>query len=174
MTPQTPLPVPRVVVMGVSGAGKSTVGPPLAAALGVPFADGDAFHPPANVAKMAAGTPLTDEDRWPWLAAIAAWLAGQEAGGVVACSALRRAYRDRLREACAGVRFVHLAGERSLIGTRLASRAGHFMPASLLESQFATLEDPAGEPDVVQLSVAPAPEEIVRAAVAALRGGPGW
>ncbi|MBW8269451.1 gluconokinase [Caldovatus sp. SYSU G05006] len=157
--------------MGVSGAGKSTVGPLLAAALGVPFADGDAFHPPANVAKMAAGTPLSDEDRWPWLAAIGAWLAAQEAtGAVVACSALRRAYRDRLRQACPGLRFVHLAGARALIAKRLAARAGHFMPAGLLESQFATLEDPAGEPDVIPLSVVPPPEEIVRAAVAALGG----
>lgn len=163
---------PRIVVMGVAGAGKSTVGPLLAVALGVPFADGDAFHPPANVAKMAAGTPLTDEDRWPWLAAIGAWLAAREgAGAVVACSALRRAYRDRLREACPGLRFVHLAGERALIGARLAARAGHFMPAGLLDSQFATLEDPAGEPDVIAVSVAPAPEEIVRAVLGAIRGG---
>lgn len=160
---------PRIVVMGVAGAGKSTVGPLLAVALGVPFADGDAFHPPANVAKMAAGTPLTDEDRWPWLAAIGAWLAAQEgAGAVVACSALRRAYRDRLREACPGLRFVHLAGERALIGARLAARAGHFMPAGLLDSQFATLEDPAGEPDVIAVSVAPAPGLIVREVLAAL------
>jgi gluconokinase len=165
-------PRPLLVVMGVSGAGKSTVGPLLAAALGVPFADGDAFHPPANVAKMSAGTPLTDEDRWPWLAAIAGWLGAREAaGGVVACSALRRAYRDRLRVGAAGLRFVHLAGDRALIGARQAARPGHFMPASLIDSQFAALEDPAGEADVVTVSVVPPPEAVVRAVLAALGGG---
>jgi gluconokinase len=160
--------------MGVSGAGKSTVGPLLAAALGVPFADGDAFHPPANVAKMSAGTPLTDEDRWPWLAAIAGWLGTRgTAGGVVACSALRRAYRDRLRTGAAGLRFVHLAGDRALIGARQAARPGHFMPASLIDSQFAALEDPAGEADVIAVSVVPPPEAVVRAVLDALGGREG-
>ncbi len=163
----------RIVVMGVSGAGKSTVGPLLAAALGLPFADGDAFHPPPNLAKMAAGTPLTDADRWPWLAAIAAWLAAQERGAVVACSALRRAYRDRLRAGAPGVRFVHLAGDRALIAARQAARPGHFMPASLLESQFATLEPPAAEEgDVVTVAIAAAPGVVAEAALAALRAPP--
>jgi gluconokinase len=165
---------PLLVVMGVSGTGKSTVGPLLAAALGVPFADGDAFHPPANVAKMSAGTPLTDEDRWPWLAAIAGWLGTRgAAGGVVACSTLRRAYRDRLRTGAAGLRFVHLAGDRALIGARQAARPGHFMPASLIDSQFAALEDPAGEADVIAVSVVPPPEAVVRAVLDALGGREG-
>jgi gluconokinase len=161
----------RIVVMGVSGAGKSTVGALLAERLGAAFADGDAFHPPANVATMAAGTPLTDEDRWPWLDAIGAWLAGRAAAGegaVVACSALRRAYRDRLRAACPGVRFVFLRGDMTLIGPRQAARRGHYMPASLLASQFATLEEPGPEEDALTVTVEPAPDAIAEAVVAAL------
>lgn len=161
----------RVVVMGVSGAGKSTVGARLAARLGLPFADADDFHPPANVAKMSAGTPLTDADRWPWLDAIGAHLAASRHGAVVTCSALRRAYRDRLRAACPGVRFVHLAGARAVIAARQAARRDHFMPPALLDSQFATLEPPgADEADVVALDVSDAPEAVARAAHAALAG----
>ncbi|HEV7627524.1 MAG TPA: gluconokinase, partial [Streptomyces sp.] len=128
--------------MGVSGCGKSTVGALLAERLGVPYAEADSFHPPANVEKMSAGTPLDDEDRGPWLDAIAVWLAEHAAlgGGVVSCSALRRRYRDRLRESGAQIFFLHLEGSEALIEQRLAGRKGHFMPRSLLRSQFAALE----------------------------------
>lgn len=143
-----------VVVMGVSGCGKSTVGKRLAAELGWEFLDADDYHPPANVAKMARGEPLTDADRAPWLTALAGALAARLAEGrgvVLACSALKRAYRDRLREAGAGVRFVYLRCDRELIHQRVAARGSHFFPAALVESQFATLEEPdtAVERDVV-------------------------
>jgi gluconokinase len=132
---------PLVVVMGVSGSGKTTVGAALAQRLGVPFADADDFHPPENVAKMSAGVPLDDDDRRPWLETIAAWLAAhEEGGGVASCSALRRAYRDILTSAAPGVVFVHLHGSRDVVAARVAGRPGHFMPAALVESQFATLE----------------------------------
>jgi gluconokinase len=132
---------PLLAVMGVSGSGKTTVGAALAQRLGVPFADADDFHPPANVAKMSAGIPLDDADRWPWLRIIGEWLAEHATGGgLVSCSALRRAYRDVLREAAPQVRFVHLHGSREVIARRVAGRPGHFMPASLVDSQFATLE----------------------------------
>jgi gluconokinase len=133
-----------VVVMGVSGSGKSTVGAALAQRLGVPFADADDLHPEANIAKMAAGHPLDDEDRRPWLERIGRWLAEHADGGVVSCSALKHAYRDQLREHRPDTTFVHLAGSREVIARRQASRPGHFMPASLLDSQFATLE-PLGD-----------------------------
>ena len=130
-----------IVVMGVSGSGKSTVGAALAQRLRVPFADADDFHPPANIAKMTAGEPLNDDDRYPWLEAIGEWLAKHCGdGGVMSCSALKRTYRDQLRRHCEGVEFLHLAGTPEVIGRRQASRPGHFMPASLLVSQFATLE----------------------------------
>lgn len=139
-----------VVVMGVTGCGKSTVGAALARRLGWRFLDADDFHPPANVAKMAAGVPLTDDDRWPWLDRLAAELRAIEAGGghvVLACSALRELYRSRI--AAAGeVRFVHLRGDLRTIAARLATRKHRYMPASLLESQFATLEPPADAIDV--------------------------
>jgi gluconokinase len=130
-----------IVVMGVSGSGKSTVGAALAQRLRVPFADADDFHPPANVAKMTAGQPLDDDDRYPWLEAIGEWLSRHCGdGGVMSCSALRRKYRDQLRRHCLDVEFMHLSGTPEIIGKRQASRPGHFMPASLLASQFATLE----------------------------------
>lgn len=129
-----------VVVMGVSGSGKSTVGVALAQRLGVPFVDADTLHPPANIAKMAAGEPLDDDDRRPWLDMVGEWLAGHRDGGVVSCSALKRKYRDQLRVHCPQVEFLHLAGSSALIGGRLAARTGHFMPAALLRSQFAALE----------------------------------
>jgi gluconokinase len=129
-----------IVVMGVSGSGKSTVGAALAQRLRVPFADADDFHPPANIAKMTAGEALNDDDRYPWLEAIGEWLAGHREGGVMSCSALKRKYRDQLRNHCADVEFLHLSGAPDTIGKRQASRPGHFMPASLLESQFRTLE----------------------------------
>jgi gluconokinase len=150
----------RYVVMGVAGSGKSTVGALLAARLGVPFADGDAFHPPANRAKMAAGTPLTDADRAPWLDAIAAWL---DAHGrcVVACSALRRAYRDRLRRP--DVCFVYLHGSRELLASRIAARTAHFFPPKLLDSQLADLEPPAPDENAITVSIELPPEAIVEA-----------
>ena len=130
-----------VVAMGVSGSGKSTVGAALAQRLRVPFADADDFHPPANIAKMTAGEALDDTDRQPWLEAIGEWLqAHRESGGVMSCSALKRKYRDQLRQHTADVEFLHLHGTREVIARRQASRPGHFMPASLLDSQFAILE----------------------------------
>ena len=127
--------------MGVSGSGKSTVGAALAQRLRVPFADADDFHPEANVAKMSAGHALNDEDRHPWLDAIGDWLANHcGEGGVMSCSALKRKYRDQLRKHCPQVRFLHLSGSPEVIGRRQASRPGHFRPASLLTSQFDTLE----------------------------------
>jgi gluconokinase len=131
--------VDSVVVMGVSGSGKTTVGMALAARLGVPFTDGDDLHPAANLRKMTDGVPLTDADRWPWLDAVGAVLA--EGAHVVACSALRRAYRDRLRAAAPDLRVVHLEVPREVLEERMTHRA-HFMPVALLDSQLATLEPP--------------------------------
>lgn len=131
---------PLLVVMGVSGSGKSTVGAAVAQRLRVPFADADDFHPPANIEKMSAGIPLEDEDRAPWLDAIGEWLAAHPDGAVMSCSALRHRYRDRLRIHAPRVSFLHLAGTPEVIAARMAGRPGHFMPASLLASQFATLE----------------------------------
>ncbi|WP_137177455.1 gluconokinase [Roseomonas sp. AR75] len=160
----------QVVVMGVTGAGKSTVGTKLAERLGVPFRDADDFHPPSNIAKMSAGQPLTDDDRWPWLDAIGAHLAAHRAAGcVVTCSALKRAYRDRLRTAAPGLRFVHLHGDVALVAARQAARQGHFMPASLVPSQFATLETPTPDEGVITLDVAATPDALVAEAIAALR-----
>lgn len=132
---------PLLVVMGVSGSGKSTVGAALAQRLGVPFEDADDLHPPANIAKMSAGIPLDDGDRRPWLETIGEWLAAHDGqGGVISCSALKRSYRDQLRAHAARAVFVHLHGTREVIARRQAARPGHFMPASLLDSQFDTLE----------------------------------
>ncbi|MFP5311484.1 MAG: gluconokinase [Actinomycetes bacterium] len=131
----------RVVVMGVSGCGKTTVGGLVARALGVPFLDGDSLHPPENVAKMESGTPLTDQDRWPWLALVGRELASAGDGGlVVACSALRRSYRDAIRDQAPDAIFLHLSGSKDVLSRRLKGRSGHFMPPALLESQLATLE----------------------------------
>src|SRR4051812_32701455 len=130
-----------IVVMGVSGSGKSPVGAALAQRLRVPFADADDFPPPANIQKMTAGQPLNDDDRYPWLEAIGEWLRLRcQDGGVMSCSALKLKYRDQLRRHCPGVIFLHLAGSPEVIGRRQASRPGHFMPASLVASQFQTLE----------------------------------
>ncbi|WP_455358084.1 gluconokinase [Streptomyces sp. SYSU K21746] len=159
-----------IVVMGVAGTGKTTIGPLLAEALGVPYAEGDDFHPPANIARMRAGIPLDDEDRGPWLDAIGAWARSRAGrGGVVSSSALKRMYRDRLRAAAPDAVFLHLTGARELIERRMAERKGHFMPTALLDSQYAALqplqEDEAG----VAVDVAGTPESITRRAVAALR-----
>jgi gluconokinase len=128
-----------VVVMGVTGSGKSTVGEALAQRLGVPFADADDFHSPENVAKMRGGVPLDDTDREPWLRAIGRWLA-ERSDGVVTCSALKRRYRDILREEAPDVTFLHLDGDKETVRQRVAGRAGHFMPESLVQSQFDALE----------------------------------
>ncbi|WP_393056220.1 gluconokinase [Streptomyces sp. LN549] len=159
-----------VVVMGVAGTGKTTIGPLLATALGVPYAEGDDFHPAANIAKMSAGTPLDDADRWPWLDAIGQWAHGRAGlGGVVSSSALKRAYRDRLRSEAPGAVFLHLSGDRSLIEERMAGRKGHFMPTALLDSQFATLQPLEDDEAGVAVDVSGSPEEITQRAVAALR-----
>ncbi|TCO58687.1 gluconokinase [Actinocrispum wychmicini] len=157
-----------IVVMGVSGSGKTTVGKELAARLDVEYAEADEFHPPANIAKMSAGHPLTDEDRWPWLRAIAQWIgAHEESGGVVTCSALKRPYRDLLRTG-GPVYFVHLTGSHDVIAARLAGRQEHFMPAALLDSQIADLE-PLGpdEPGIV-LDIDTTPDVLVAAAFRAV------
>ncbi len=154
-----------VIVMGVAGSGKSTVGAALAARLGWEFRDADGFHPPANIAKMKAGTPLTDEDRWPWLNAIRSHMDAENAAGrsgVIACSALRESYRDVLGRGLPWVLFSHLAGSKELIASRMQARAGHFMPVALLDSQFATLETPV---DAIRLDIAKPPEALVEEVV---------
>ena len=162
-----------VVVMGVAGTGKTTIGPLLAARLGVPYAEGDDFHPPANIARMTAGTPLTDDDRWPWLDAIGDWAHGRAGlGGVVSSSALKRSYRDRLRAAAPGVVFVHLTGSRELIGDRMSHRQGHFMPTALLDSQFATLQPLEADETGVAVDVTGTPDEITDRAVNVLKDLP--
>lgn len=142
----------RIVIMGVSGCGKSSVGEGLAERLGIPYRDGDDLHPPANVEKMRAGIPLTDADRWPWLDRVAATLR-DGAPVIVGCSALRRAYRDRLRAGAGGpLRFIHLTGDRDLIAGRMSGRTGHYMPPSLLDSQFAAL-DPPGPDEALTIDI---------------------
>ena len=157
-----------IVVMGVSGSGKSTVGAALAQRLQVPFADADDFHPEANIAKMTAGQPLTDDDRWPWLEALGAWLETHSEGAVMTCSALKRSYRDVLRQHVPALGFIHLHGDRALIAQRQATRPGHFMPAALLDSQFATLEPLQSDEAGFLVDVSPEIDEIVEAAVAGL------
>ena len=158
-----------VVVMGVSGSGKSTVGAALAGRLRVPFEDADDLHPQANIEKMTRGAPLDDHDRWPWLERIGEWLVAHEDGGVIACSALKRRYRDQLRHHCPSVEFLHLDGGRDLIERRQASRPGHFMPSSLLTSQFETLEPLAPDERGVVVSVAGSVDEIVEGYLAESR-----
>jgi gluconokinase len=160
-----------VVVMGVSGSGKTTVAKGIASAMGWEFAEGDDFHSDANVAKMSAGQPLTDEDRWPWLRAIGSWLSGREASrqnAVVTCSALRRAYRDLLRAGRPDVRFCHVEADAQLIEERVTQRTGHYMPPALLPSQLATLEPLQPDEPGVTVSVAGAPEATVERALEAL------
>lgn len=164
-------PVQHIVVMGVSGAGKSTTGEALARRLGWPFIEGDAFHPQSNVEKMHAGHPLTDADRDPWLHALAAELARFEAQGqssVMGCSSLKRAYRDILRSGAPRVRFLHVHGTRELLADRLGHRAGHFFPPELLDSQLATLEELAPDEDAAVVDMALDPEAQVDQALALL------
>lgn len=158
----------RIIVMGVSGCGKSTLAAALARTLGVPMVDGDDLHLPQSVAKMKAGIALEDSDRWPWLERIGAILA-QDPGHVIACSALRRAYRDRIRLACPRVIFVFLDGARGPILERMRQRQGHYMPPALLDSQLAILERPGpDEPDVIHLHVEESPQDQLEASLRGL------
>jgi len=162
----------RWVVMGVSGCGKSAIGGALAQQLHVPFLEGDAYHTPANVAKMSAGTPLTDDDRAGWLQALHDEIrAAREAGAgvVLSCSALKRRYRDLLRAADPALRFAHLDGSRALILSRMEGRAGHYMPTSLLDSQLAALEPLGADEAGITLDIAATPADLVAAIVAAAR-----
>jgi gluconokinase len=143
----------RLVIMGVSGCGKSSVGVGLSTELGLIYRDGDGLHPLENVAKMRAGVALNDADRWPWLDRVG-WILKTQAPVVVGCSALKRAYRDRIRAAAGGsVCFVHLAGSKDVIAGRMAQRQGHYMPLSLLDSQFAALEPPEAEEKAISVSI---------------------
>ncbi|MGV8885425.1 MAG: gluconokinase [Microbacteriaceae bacterium] len=155
---------PLIVVMGVSGSGKSTVGALVATELGLPFIDADDLHPASNVAKMASGTPLTDEDRWPWLTLVGDALAHASSTGlIVACSALRRVYREAILARAPHTMFVQLDASREILLHRLAERSGHFMPAALLDSQLATLEPLAADEPGVIVDVAATPAAIVAA-----------
>ena len=160
--------MPHVVVMGVSGCGKTTVGRLLARYLEVPFIEGDELHPPRNVELMASGIALTDEDRAGWLDAVAAELARRPEGAVASCSALRRRYRDRLRRAVPALRFVHLRGDRAVLEERLAQRRGHYMPPTLLQSQLQTLEPPSADEQPLELDIAEPPEALARRAAQSL------
>ncbi|HEY5320468.1 MAG TPA: gluconokinase [Galbitalea sp.] len=159
-----------LVFMGVSGCGKSTVAALLAGRLGWPFEEGDSLHPQANIDKMAAGHPLDDDDRWPWLEKVAEWVeerldAGENA--LITCSALKRSYRDMINRRGTGVQFVYLAGSKETIGARLATRQGHFMPPALLDSQFADLEEPTPDEPALRIDVGPAPAVIADEVVTA-------
>lgn len=159
-----------LVVMGVSGCGKSVIGADLAYAMGADFCDGDDLHPVDNVSKMTAGRALTDADRAPWLAAVGGTFRGRDTPLVMACSALKRSYRDIIRDhADADLTFVHLSGAYAVIAGRMANRAGHFMPTTLLESQFATLEPLMSDEAAIIVDVDQTPEAIVAEVVAALK-----
>ncbi|CAN7293609.1 gluconokinase [Rhizobium sp. LjRoot30] len=157
----------RVVLMGVAGCGKSAVGAALAARLGAAYLDGDDLHPPENIAKMSRGEPLTDDDRLPWLARVAGALAEPRGILFLGCSALKRRYRDQIRaQAGAPVVFVHLSGSKALITARMAARSGHFMPKSLIESQFAALEPPMADEEAISVDI-DAPIDTLVATIAA-------
>ncbi|MGF6176245.1 gluconokinase [Ensifer sp. 4252] len=160
-----------IVVMGVSGSGKTSVGEAVARAFGYRFIEGDALHPQANIAKMSAGIPLADEDRWPWLREIGRQLFSSAEPLVVSCSALKRSYRALLRQSAGGdLAFVYLHGSRDVLAGRMQHREGHFMPASLLDTQLATLEEPIGEPLTVVVDVDQSSADVVTATFAALAG----
>lgn len=159
------------VVMGVSGCGKTSVGEALGRALHLPFADGDDLHPKENIAKMSAGIPLTDADRFPWLDRVGDRLKANPDGMIIGCSALKRIYRDWIRKAAgSAVTFIHLAGSKALIADRLQARKGHFMPASLIDSQFAALEPPQADERAITVSIDASLEKIVVDALSAIRG----
>ncbi len=158
--------------MGVSGCGKTSVARLVAQALGLDFIEGDELHPPRNVALMASGTPLTDADRADWLATIAGRLGQARAAGcglVVSCSALKRSYRDLLRSACPGLRFVYLHGSTALLHQRMSARTGHYMPASLLDSQLATLEPPGDDEGAISVDISPPPDQVAATVLAGLQ-----
>jgi carbohydrate kinase (thermoresistant glucokinase family) len=162
---------PVIVLMGVSGSGKTTIGRLLAERTGWPFEDGDRLHSAANVAKMHAGIPLTDEDRWPWLQAVAAWIAQRHAAGgpgIIGCSALKRTYRDLLRSADPDLRIVYLKGDSALLRARLGHRRGHFFPANLLSAQLDALEEPGPDENAVIVPIGQTPERTTRAILVAL------
>ncbi|TFV89792.1 gluconokinase [Blastococcus sp. CT_GayMR16] len=164
-------PTTTIVVMGVSGSGKSTVAATLVDRLGWEFAEGDDFHPPANVEKMRAGHPLDDEDRWPWLRSLADWIGSHERAGrsvVVTCSALKRSYRDLLRDGHPSVWFAHVTADPELIRERVEHRTGHYMPPSLLDSQLATLEPLADDEPGAAISGAGSPPSVATELLAAL------
>lgn len=165
-----PAPTRVIVLMGVSGSGKSTVGNALASALGWEFRDADSFHPPANIEKMSRGIPLTDTDRGPWLAAIAAWIDDRlRTGkpGIVSCSALKRAYRRVLLDGRSGVGLVYLQGDFGLIAARMAARRDHFMPPALLQSQFQTLQEPGPDEPALAVSIDMPADQIAQRIIAA-------
>lgn len=160
-----------LVLMGVSGCGKSTIAALIAGRLHWEFEEGDDLHPAANVAKMAAGHPLDDSDRMPWLAKVADWIDDRiDAGenGVITCSALKRSYRDILNRRRAGVLFVYLAGSRELIASRITARQGHFMPAGLLDSQFGALEEPADDEPAIRVEIGRKPKSIAKTIISEL------
>lgn len=161
--------VNHIVVMGVSGSGKSTIGEMLGEELGLPYKDGDDLHPQANIDKMAEGTPLNDDDRWPWLQLIGEWLVAHPGGGIIGCSSLKRAYRDKIREFAPDTVFVHVHGERDILHSRMSERPGHFMPASLLDSQLDTLEELSEDEPGKVFSISDTPAEIVQRAATWLR-----
>ena len=160
----------RIIVMGVTSCGKSTIGAALSQRLGLSFLDGDTLHPKANIEKMSAGTSLTDDDRWPWLKAVGAAFNDYQ---IVACSALKRSYRDCIRRAAGGdVLFIHLTGSRELLAERMAARTGHFMPLSLLDSQLATLEPLQSDETHISVSIDATTEMIIDKIVTKLKAGP--
>ena len=162
-----------MVVMGVAGSGKTTIGEALALAIGAAYVDGDQLHPQANIAKMSAGIPLSDEDRWPWLAKVGETLRSGRETVIVGCSALKRVYRTFITESAgAPVLFIYLDGSRELISRRMRERTAHFMPASLLDSQFAALEPPEADENAVAVAIDAPLDEIVKSIIGKIRDLP--